>query len=82
MQGNNSLYCVPIRRQFMLTPDHINRIKRNLTTLNYIQWNQVGMEIYFWWPYISPENAAKPQPKVVQAPPARPMGTPAVPPKS
>ena len=76
---DDSLYCVTVRRKFMLTPDHIERLKRNIAFLNYIAWNQNGVELYLWYPYVAPEQAT-PNPKpLAPGTPVAPPGAPIAP---
>lgn len=55
-QKTDSLYCVQIRRERQITSDTIERIKRNISNFNYMQWTDKAIEIYLWWPYKAPEE--------------------------
>lgn len=59
-KGKNSLYCVMIRRTTSITPDIINRIKRNEDNFDSIKWSAKAMELYLWWPYQTPVETQTP----------------------
>jgi hypothetical protein len=58
---DESLYCVLLRRQAQITKDTIERLKRNDDQFEYIIWTAAGLEMYLWWTYVSPEQAAAPR---------------------
>jgi len=50
----NALYKVLLRRNAEVTPDIIDRIKRESKSLNVIKWSSAGMEAYIWATYTPP----------------------------
>ena len=63
-QGNNSLYCVLLRRNSVITPDTVERIKRNSEFLKSINWTAKALEVYVWFPYVAPEAKTETKPAV------------------
>jgi hypothetical protein len=53
-KGKNSLYCIQLRRTTSITPDTIDRIKRNEDNFDSIRWSSKAMQLYLWWPYETP----------------------------
>jgi len=73
-QGKNSLYRILLRRNSEIIPDTIERIKREIKSLQAIKWTSKAIEVYVWCPYVTPAEEAPVTPK-----PGAPMATPATP---
>lgn len=77
VQGKNSLYQLFFRRTSEITTDIIANLNRNRAFVNLLMWDQKGIIINLWYPYIpSPKN----QPAEPQQPgvPTQPGVPPAV----
>ena len=69
-KGKNSLYCVYLRRGTEITPDILNRLKRNEDFFDSLKWSAKAMMLYLWWPYSTP---AVPGAPAVPAAPGAPI---------
>jgi len=68
-----NLYKILIRRKDAVTPDNIERIKREIENLQDIKWSNDGIEFYVWGePYLAPEEEKKPAPGPTPVPPTPP----------
>lgn len=59
-----SLYKLVLRRKSQLSPQHIERLKRDIEHFQAMDWNNKGLCMYLWFPYkptteVTPETPQK-----------------------
>jgi hypothetical protein len=52
IKKTDSLYQVTLRRQAIITEDHIERIKRLANNFESLQWSSQAIRVFVWYPYI------------------------------